>query len=235
MSAAESVYDQILIMSAINRYLYEKITGTRVHGLDFITGITRTRLEEAIAVAEAEQASRGIRYYKGVVAVPLPPGASVQHIRINTAEVPPGYDIPGTRNRAAVAFANAIGIDVNDIDPSLAARQAFGAGTQSEILRQKERGQGLASWRQQMTYVLNNFVLDKYTTFKFHEQSLEDEAQRAQIATQRAQARKLMVESGEITPLEARNLAVDAGDLPQSFLETDLTPSGTVSSGDNVQ
>ena len=86
---------------------------------------------------------------------------------------------------------------------------------------EKAKGKGLSAWRTQWTNNINQWVLDDATTFAFQEESLQDEQMKAQTASTRAGTRKSMVEAGEISPEESRNLAVDQGDLPEEF-EVDL-------------
>ena len=103
----------------------------------------------------------------------------------------------------------------------------MGTGAQSRVIEEKEDSTGLSAWRSAFAHMLNQFVVPDTVTFTFSERDLRDEASAAAVLYQRAQARGQMLTNGEITATEARQLAVDADDLPKEFMpqavDTDLT------------
>jgi hypothetical protein len=234
-SAAQRAYSRITTMEAIHTYLYEKLTGSRPLALEFVQGVTYDRLLDATKSAEAEKDRKGAIMYKGVIVVPVPGDVAIQRVTIPIAEVPDGFEYQEIHDNTAVDYAASIGMDVNDLDPRLAARQALGSGAQSVILDQKTRGKGLSAWRVDWTQQIHRLVAATATTFAWSENNLEDKAREAQGKLTRAQVRKQMIDNGEITGGDARNLAVDDGDLPKEFLQTDRTAGGTADSSDNPE
>ena len=232
MGSAERAYVQIATMAAVDRFLYEKVTGTRALSIEFIQGITRKTLEDALVSSDHEMERRGSLLYKGVVTVPIPGDIPMNRVSIPLAEIPDGFDAKGMRDYATIVYAGATGMDVNDLDPRLAQARNLGSGAQSIVIAEKAKGKGLAAWRTQWANNMNLWVLDDKTTFTFHEENLDDMAKKADIGMKRAQKRATQVQTGEITNLESRNLAVDEGDLPEEFLQEDMTPATAIGPGD---
>lgn len=229
-SAAERAYRPITLLAAIEQYLYEKVTGKRALALHFVQGLTQQKLQDAVASADDERSGKGGMIYMGaaVLPIPIPGDTPIQVATIPLAELPDGFDPQLLRDDAYIKYANAIGLDVNDVDPRLAARQALGSGAQSIILNEKSKGRGLSAWRQAWTHNLNWWVLDTATTFAFSEDTLDDDLKQAQLAQTRTDTNSKRIADGIITAEQARNLAVDDGDLPREFLQNDATGGGTL-------
>ena len=227
-SAAERAYDQITLTAGISRYVYEKVTGKRALALHFLQGITETHLRDAITSTESEQDRHGAMIYKGAAVIPIPGDIEVQLVTIPLAEIPDGFDAQNLRDNAYIIYANSMGLDVNDVDPRLAARTSLGSGAQSLVLQQKSKGRGLAAWKRMWTHNVNQWIADATTTFHFTAESLDDDLKEADLRGKRVATNKARIDSGIITADQARNLEVDAGDLPREFLDTDVTGGGTL-------
>ena len=231
-SAAERSYQKIRLLSVIERFIWEKVSGNRALSLEFIQGLTETTLSDAIESSEMDQKRRGAIAYKGAVVVPIPGDVPIQRVSIPLAEIPDGFDYRALVDDANVNYANNIGLDVNDVDPRLASRQSFGSGAQSLILHEKSKGQGLESWKTQWTNNANFWIFDTATKFVFSESSLDDELKKTQVQEQRTAVHSAQIEKGIITAEQAKNLLVDAGDLPREFLDKDVTAGTTISDDD---
>jgi hypothetical protein len=233
-SAAERAYlNGITTMEAIHVYLYEKITGSKATSIEFIQGVTEKTLSDMIASNEAEQNGRGALMYKGIIAVPIPGDIPVQRVSIPLAEMPDGFQFQEVRDNALVGYAAALQMDVNDLDPRIAQRTGLGTGAQSTILDEKTRGKGLAAWREDFTQQIHRLVAGSATTFAWSEDSTDDELKTEQLAMARQNRFKLMVEAGLLTTEQAKNMSVDAGDMPREYLETDETADLIVESEEN--
>lgn len=223
MSAAERAYPAITLLSGISRYIYEKVTGARPTALHFIQGITQQHLNDSIASAQADRERQNRNTYMGAAAVPIPGDIQVQVVTVPLAEVPDKFDPQNLRDDAYIQYANATGLDVNDIDPRLAQRNQLGSGAQSLILNEKSKGRGLTAWKQQWLHNLNFWVLDTQTTFAFNEKSLEDDERQGRVNSSHVTNVKTMIEAGLITADQGKNILVDAGVLPREFISEDET------------
>jgi len=235
-SATERAYGQIIKLAAIERYVYEKVSGQRPLALYFLGGASQRWVEDAIEGAKEDAARRNLTSYMGAAVKPIPGDVPLNLVEIPLAELPDGFDPERERNRADLIYSNAIGLDPQDINPELVGRQGLGStGNQSLVLADKSKGRGLAAWRQQFTHNLNELALSDKVLFTFSEIDLRDEEVAAGIKKTRAEARKTQVESGEITPEQATNLAVDEGDLPREFVRADITAGGTLTDTDKPE
>jgi hypothetical protein len=237
MSATERAYKQIIKLSAIETYVYEKVSGRRPLALYFLGGAIQRHIDDAIDTAAQDADRRNQMSYMGATVAAMPGDIPLNLVTIPLAELPDGFDATQERERADLVYANAIGLDPQDLNPSLVGRQGLGStGNQSVVLAEKSEGRPLSLWRQQFTHNINELALSDKVTFTFQDVvTLRDKKLDAEAAKLRAETRKLQVESGEITPDQARNLAVDKGDLPREFIEQDVTGGGKLTDVDKPE
>jgi hypothetical protein len=225
--AASRAWKTITKLSAIESYLSEKVTGERATSIHIVNGISEQQLQGALITADAEQKRKGLVLYKGAIVIPsMIKDQAPEVATIPLAEIPDGFDAKQERDNAYVIYANAIGIPVQDIQPL--SGQGLGTGTQTIILDEASEGMGLAAWRKQFEHLVNEFVLPETTTFAFSTNDIRDQKAKADVQSTRANTRKVQIDSGEITTAEAKQMAVDAEDVPREFLTEDLTAGGTL-------
>lgn len=238
-SAAERAYNSIKLLAAIERYLYEKVSGKRALALHFIQGITDRHLESAIKSAEQEQSMKGLYAYMGAACVPIPGDIPAQLLTIPLAELPDGFDAQALRDDAYIKYANAIGLDPNDIEPRVAQARNLGSGAQSVVLAEKAKGKYLVDWRKLWEHEMGYKVLDDLVTrFYFSESTLDDDAKEASVHQAQVDTYDKMIGNGMITAPEGRALAVQDGILPREFATTtpiDPSLSDTEKPGEAIE
>ncbi len=225
--AASRAWHTIIKLAAVETYFREKITGSGALALHFVSGVNTKQLEDVMQTSEIERENKRHFVYKGAVVVPVLGDRDVTVATVDLASVPDRFEVSEERRGAYLRYANAIGIPVQDIQPL--SGQGLGTGKQTEILDDAANDKGLAFWRVWFERTINRRVLPKTTTFSFGTNDLRDQKAKAEIALLRAQARAAQITSGEITPMQALNMAVDAKDVPQEFLPTDMTAGGVLS------
>ncbi len=224
MGATERAYKSIIKMAAIDSYVYEKVSGARPQALYFLGGAVQRHIKDAIEGSELDADRKGIMSFRGAAVQAVPGDIPLTLVTIPLAELPDGFDADQERDRADLIYANAIGLDPQDINPSLVGRQGLGSsGNQSVVLARKQRGRGLSAWMAQFSHALNELALNAKVLFTFSDPSPEEKQSEVDLSKTRAETRKIQIETGEITPDQARNLAVDDGDLPREFIEVDET------------
>jgi hypothetical protein len=229
-SAAERVYRTITVLAAVDRYLYEKVSGSRTTALHFIQGLTDTHLQDSLDNIDNEQARRGSWIYKGAAAIPIPGDIPLTIATIPLSEIPDGFDAEQIRTDGYIKYANAVGVAVDDIDPRIGRPTGVGGSQQTIQLNENAKRKGLAAWMKQWEWNVNNKLApDAVTTFAFHEPTLDDQLKKADLAKRNADTNKVRIDSAVITADQARNVEVDSGTLPNEFLETDVTGGGTIS------
>jgi hypothetical protein len=224
--ATSRAYRTIYKLAALELYSYEKISGSGATSLEFIQGVTEASLKSALVTAESQQVAKGAVYYKGSIVITLLGDTPARRVSIPLKSLPDGWDLEKERDNAYLIYANAIGIPVQDVKPL--SGQGLGTGTQTIILAEAEDSQGLAAWRKQWVHGQNERVLPETTTFSWATNDIRDQKSKAEVQLVRTQARAAGVASQEITPAQALQMGVDAGDIPREFLAVDETPGGTL-------
>jgi len=141
--------------------------------------------------------------------------------------VVPLSELPDRFNRreefdiALLTYANNIGLDPQDLQPLTG--QALGTGAQSQVLDEKSKGKVLATWRQEFTHYVNEYLLDELTSFAFIEKDYRDMERQAQISKARAEVSKLRIEAGITQPAQEMQVLVDLDELPKEFMPADAT------------
>jgi hypothetical protein len=233
ISATERAYRHITKMASIENYVYEKVSGRRPQALYFLGGAVQRHIDDAVTTAAQSSDRQGLVSFGQAAIQAMPGDVPLTLITIPLAELPDGFDAVQERERADLVYADAIGLDPQDLNPALVGRQGLGStGNQSVVLSEKQKGRSLATWKQDFTHNVNELALDSATLFTFQQPDLRDQKLEAENAKTRAETRKIQIEDGEITPEQATNIAVDAGDLPREFLEEDVTGGNVVTDTD---
>jgi hypothetical protein len=219
--AAERAFDLIYQMAGATRTLNEKITGAGAHQLAFLQGIGSKQMAEVIATAQSEAASKGLLYYLGTILTAIQGDLPVKIETLQLRGLPENFDQKVTLDLALLAYANALGLVLTDLQPL--SGQGLGTGAQSVVLEEKAQGRTIATFRKMFTHKVNEWIMPDKTTFAFKERDLRDEQQQAAVALAREQVRASMITAGEITAQEARQMAVDSDDLPKEFISVDVT------------
>lgn len=227
--ASDRAWEAIIQDCAITTYFREKITGSRNLAIYIIRGLTYQQLNDALITSEAGREARNFIIYKGSTLIPLLSDTEVQLTEIPLASVPDGFDVDQARADIRLRMANAAGVAVQDIAPL--SGQGLGTGTQSVIQDEAYEGMGLAVYPKLLSEALNSKVFPDSTTFSVFTNDLRDQKAKAEVRTIRGTDRATRIASGEITIAEARQLALDDGDLPPELLHAaDATPGGTLTS-----
>lgn len=218
--AASRAYNAIYKMAGIERYLGEKITGNSPLEIHLVSPISEKSLTNALATADQKMTQKGATHYKGAVVVPMLAGdRAVSGYKIQLAGLPENFNRKEEFDLAVVIYADAIGLDPQDIQAL--GHQGLGTGTQSKVLDDKAKGKGLAARDKQWAHEIDEKVFPDQVTFVFNERDLNDEMKKAEISMSRAAQRAARIASQEITNLEARQLAVEDNDLPKEMAMTE--------------
>lgn len=229
--AADRVYQTIYRMAVIERYIAEKVAGRRPQKIVLVSGMNQKQVDAVMRASQEEASARGLLNYMGVAITAVPTDGEISTVEIELAGLPDNFDLEKERANARLEYANAIGLDIQDLQPG-AIGGSLGSSTQSQVLDTKADGKGLAYWRKAFTEQLNLKVLPDATTFTFIETDYRDEKARADAAAARETVRASMIGTGQITPRQALQMAVDDGDAPAEFIDQDTTPHASLASGE---
>ncbi len=219
---AERAYNQIYKQAGIDRTLSEKVTGSGAHQISIVNGMGSKQLNDLIATADSEAKAKGLQYYLGTILAGVMGDAPAKFETLQLRGLPENFDRKVELDIALLAYANALGLVLTDLQPL--SGQGLGTGKQAETLEDKSRGRCIASRNKQLTHLLNEWVMPDAVTFYFHERDYRDELQQATVANTRETFRASLIATGEITAAQGLQMAVDADDVPREFLPVDSTP-----------
>jgi 2'-5' RNA ligase len=238
LSATSRAWDAIYEDMAVSAYFKEKATGRRPLALYFMTGMADQAIEDTLKTAQEDASRKGLLSFMGAAIKGNPNNVPLNLVTVPLASLPDGFNQEKHEELRDIKFAAALGIDPSDLNPRLIGNRQLGAGSQAQVLDDKQDSKGLIALRQKIAAFMNDtetwHPLPGGVTFAWSERDLKDQQAKAGIAQTRAQTRAAQIQSGEITTEEARQLAVDAGDIPQSFIPVDKTDEETLTDEDKA-
>lgn len=221
--AAERAYKAIVKLEAIERFIVEKVSGQRVLAFHIVGGVTPQNLEDAKRSAQAEAQAKGVTTYMGAAIVAMMGDTPASVVTIPLAELPNGFERKEEWDIAITTYARALGIAVQDLQPL--SGQGLGTGTQSVVLDEAAKGQGLAVWAQQWEHAVNMYALDERTTYAIKTHDIRDREREAKVSLDLAAVAVQLLQVG-LTAAQVINLLVDWNQLPPEYRieNVDLTP-----------
>lgn len=231
--AASRAYRKVYEMSALETYVSEKVVGQRPLAIYFVNGVTQSQVETALDTAKAAAQGQGYASYMGAAVVSLVDPTSTANVaKIDLAGLPDRFDPVQERKNAYLVYADAIGIDPQDLDPELVVSRSVGTGSQAKVIDDKASGKGLASWKEEFMYNINEFIAPDTVYVTFKEKDIRDLAAKAQLTALRVQSVTGMQAAGNLTTEQGTQMLVDAGDIPAEFVKVDLTTTVTMMDDD---
>lgn len=215
-------------------YNEEKTGGRFVRAIHLLKGITHNEVDDAIHRAMTDGDNQQLmRYLQPVYVNSIDPSADVGHDTIELASVPDHFEMDTSLKWYIALLAMGFQTDYQEFAPLPGGN--LGTSHQSEVLHLKTRGKGPAYFRKLITRAMNfRKIMPPGVIFGFDEQDIQEETQRAELRKTRAEEREIRIRSTEITPQEARQLALDAGDMPEEMFTASQQPDITPQIGENV-
>lgn len=234
--ATSRAYRKVYEMSALETYVSEKVVGQRPLAVYFVNGVTQKQLEDTLTTAKSAAIGQGYSSYMGAAVMALvDPTTTANVAKIDLAGLPDRFDPVQERKNAYLVYADAIGIDPQDIDPELVVSRSMGTGSQAKVIDDKASGKGLASWRDEFMYNINEFVAPETVYVTFKEKDIRDLTAQAQLTALRVQSVGTMQQNGNLTPEQGTQMLVDSGDIPSEFIKVDLTTTVTMMDYDKLE
>lgn len=227
LSAASRAYSAIYKLASIEWYLREKVSGLHPLAIHIVNGVLDQQLRGAVEAAKQEQVSRGLVAYMGAVIIGIPSEQQPQVATIPLAELPDRFERQGEFDIAVLTYANAIGLDPQDLKPL--SSSAIGSGAQSQVLADKGSGKGLVAFKQAFTQAMNHYVLPDGVTFEWVEKDYRDIAQKAAISKQYIDASAARITAQITSPQQELQILIDLDELPKEFSPMPHTPNENLS------
>lgn len=220
--AAARAYKSIYKLAAIENYVSDKVSGRRPLAVHLINGLNDIQLRSVLTTAQAQADARGAIAYMGAIMATVPGETTPGVATIPLADFPDNFNRKDELDIAVLAYANNLGLDVQDLQP-LTGR-ALGSGAQSEVLDEKAKGKGLAAFRQQFTHAINTWVLPDNTTLHFIEKDWRDKKLQAEYNTAVEAYTSDAIKNGIITTNQGLQVMIDENIYPKEFAPVDTTP-----------
>lgn len=202
------------IIQSISVYKLEKVSGSFSKAIDVISGATRNDIDDAITLAKEQILNQGLyRYSLPIIISGIDPSNTLSHIHIDLASLPDNFDEDTSFKWYVAQLAAAFGVDYQEIAPLMTG--SLGSSQQSEIMHLKTHGKGPAMFMGLLEDVINDGLIPGNVLFRFKEQDLRTESEKAEARFVRSKDRSMRLKSGELDPQAARTIAVLDGDLPQ--------------------
>jgi 2'-5' RNA ligase len=200
-------------------YKREKISGQFAKALHFVSGVTKENIEDGIVLANENALNQNLTHYIQAPIIPtLDPDANLNHVQVDLASLPDGFDEDMTLRWYVTQLAVAFGVDYQEFAPLSGGN--LGSGQQSETLHLKSRGKGPALLINMLEHILNDTgILPSNIKFQFLVTDAQADEARANARFLRGKDRALRVSSGELDIEAARELSKEDGDIPIWILE----------------
>lgn len=206
------------IVQSISTYKMEKVSGNFTKAVDVVSGVTKNQIDDAVALAQEQNLNQVLyRYSLPVVVAGVDPTSTLSHVHIDLASLPDNFDEDTSFKWYVAQLAAAFGVDYQEIAPLMTGN--LGSSQQSDILHLKTRGKGPALIMGLLEDIINGGLIPGNVQFKFLEQDLRTETERAEAKFTRVKARAMQIKSGELDAEAARELAIIDGDLPRWLAE----------------
>lgn len=226
--AAERAYKNILKLESIERYVYEKVSGQRALSIYLVNGIMPQQIDDGIQSSKSQAQAKGVATYLGATIIGLAGDIPVTVAEIPLAELPDGFNRKEEWDITMNTYARCIGIAVQDLQPL--SGQGLGTGTQSQVLDEAAKGQGLAAWRQAFEHAANEYTLDDKTTFYIKTSDIRDREREGAVSQMFAATMQSWFAMG-MPYAQIVNYAVDNDQMPPEYRVEgdDLTPGEIIS------
>lgn len=211
-------YTRLLIQAQIMRdteiYTKEKVGGRNPRAITLIQGVKAADVMAAVQSAAVMNDSMGrLRYSNPIMVSSADPNATVDFKTLEVASLPDGFDADLNQKQYLTILALAFMTDYQEFAPLPGG--GLGTGSQSEVLDKKSRGKGPGLFMKLVMQAINFRVLPKDVQFSWDEQDIQEDKIVAEVREIRANYRKVMLESGQITIEVAWMMMLEDGDLTQ--------------------
>ena len=218
--------------------IQEKASG-RFAGRVYLTNVSADAIQDAVQIATEGADARGLtRYMPPILADTVDPHAEPKVATVDLANLPEGFNFDLFLQCYISGLAMGGGVDYGFLAPL--PGKGLGTASQSEVQERQARGKSSRLFQGMLEHHINyGGILPRSVTFQYTETDYAEEAAVDGGKKTRAETRKIMIETGEITAQVARQMAVDEGDYPPSYLammqESDVTPIETASDSKPVE
>lgn len=227
--AMSRAFDAAKFVWALNTYHYEKLTGQAPKLIVFNQPINN--LQQAIDSANTKGNNLDFEVFKQAQLIaPKSGGLGAQPLSAETLDLKDdsGIDYKSAVDIQVDILANAFGVDKREIWSAVTSGATKG---DAEVQDAKSAGKGRADILQMIEDMINLNIMPPDVTFSFDVQDSIEDKRKAEIKQIRVNTRATQIQSQELNPLEARQMAAEDGDIDPEFLENQSVADDTTDAG----
>lgn len=215
-------------------YKKEKTGGRHNRAIHLVQGMTTAQINDALGQLQANADNQGLlRYINPLIVGTIDPKADIDIKSLELASLPDNFSEADMFKHYIAWIAMAFLTDYQEFAPLPGGN--LGTSSQSEILHQKTRGKGPALWMKISSRALNMRGLPSVVTFKYQEQDLEAEMEKAELDRSRSEGLTLLVNSNILSQEEARQKAMEWGILSVDAFQNNSPPERVMKEGNSPE
>lgn len=207
------------ILRDIAIYKREKIGARGPSSVHLVSGVSQTRIDDAMHKAEEKGDNQGfLRYLMPHLIAGLDPNATVSHVEIPIKSLPDDFDEDVTMRWYISELALGSGNDYQDLAPLPGG--GIGSSNQSEILHRKSRGKGPGLFMKLIEHAFAfHGVIPRSVTFHYDEQDTAADKEKADLRQTRADIFGTYIGALKMPYQVVWQMMADEGDITQEQLE----------------
>lgn len=169
------------IISSIEIYTDEKVSGRHFKQINFVSGVSKMEIEDIKRRDEEQADNQGLmRYIQPMIYASLDPEKPITTATIDLASIPDNFNFEELMRWYIANIALNTGGDYQDFAPLPSGN--IGSSSQSEILARKSQGKGPADFMETVQNIFRDYgVIPRPYEFKFKVKDLAEEADRAMM------------------------------------------------------
>lgn len=225
--AVSRALEALNIIRYSNEYITEKMTGESPE-IVLAKNVAIKAIQQALSDSAMQADAAGRVRFKGFTFINATdtPNGQAELVKTELKTTPDGWDRWKEVTLAMYMIAMAFGTDVRDL--GFPAQHTGETKADAEIQDLKTSNRGRADAKQELEDLINLRVLPRGLRFEFDFKDDLEDMRKAEITNLRNTARVQMLQAGMITADEARQIAVQAGDIPAELLNTVRLGEGAV-------
>lgn len=183
------------IVHSMEMFTDEKISGRHYKQIHFVSGVSKTEIEDVKKRGQEEADNRGeIRFIEPAILASLDPEKPISTATIDLASLPDNFNYDEFMRWYIANIALNMGIDYQDLAP-LPSGQLSG-GTQAEILHRKSSKKGGKFFMKTIVDLLKNYgVIPQSATFQFTSLDMAEELEKAEVIKSKAETGAILQRS----------------------------------------
>jgi len=203
------------IVRSIMVYKDEKISGRHFKQMHFVSGVSRTEINDEKLRGQEEANNSGlVRFILPSIIASLDPEKPVSVATIDLASLPDGFNLDEEMRWYIAGLALAFGVDYQEFAPLPGGN--IGSSAQSMILHRKTSGKGPAVWMRILSEAFKNFgVQPRGCNMVFSDKDEQEELERQEVRTKATEEMAILVNTKVLSPEAAAKSLVRRGILEE--------------------